>query len=723
MTRRDVVIYGDVNLNIIDGSAIWLVSLAETLALTRSTVHVVLKAHITTDRLLTRITDVPNVVVHPAATAEDSPAMSPAEAVARLEDVAREVDASVVIVRGSQLAEACSSSTVLAPRLWSYVTDFPFPVTLVSDVQLARMRRIAGHSRRLLVQTEETREYVESIVPEAAGKCLLMTPIVPDEFFVDLDSAEEPQRELRLVYSGKLHPDWRTLEITSLPEQLERRGLNASLTMLGDKFQSNDAAWVTAMRTALESPGTGVSWKGGLPRERALEEVAAHDVGLSWRSTALDTSLEISTKLLEYAAAGTPPLVNRTPAHEALLGSDYPLLVEDDVDSVITALLAARDHLPLIRRRAQQSVLPYSGTATARRFEGYFQRAEPNLAAFPRRGQPVRVVVAGHDLKFAGELIDILETRPDVELRIDRWAALREHDADASQTLLEWADVIVCEWAGHNAVWYSQRKRPDQRLLVRLHRFELTAPWIDTIDIDNVDALITVSRYYQELVAETKPWPCDRIHHIPNSLDAVDLDRPKHPGAEYTLGLVGIVPFLKRPDRALDLLEALLREDDRFSLHIKGRMPWEYPWIWAKPAEREPYLDFFSRIGRTPGLSEKVVFAPFSPDMANWLRRIGWVVSPSTHESFHLAPAEGMASGALPLFWPRDGVDKIFGDEYLFADIDSMAQCVLSATQDASDHRRRTALIKKDAAAFDTARIADLWMTHILGSAPIGGTT
>ncbi|MCC2594541.1 hypothetical protein LKO27_14135 [Tessaracoccus sp. OS52] len=710
--KRHVVLYGDVNLNIIDGSATWLISLAETLTLTDSVVHVVLKAQVTTDRLLTRLVDHPGIVIHEAVPSGGMAAMSHADAVKRLEDVVTGVEASVLIVRGLQMAAAAGASEVLSPRLWSYVTDFKFPATLMPPGQLPKLREVAARSRRFFVQTEETRAYIESVVPEAAGKCLLMTPTVPDDYFAPIDETPVGDR-LELVYSGKLHPDWRTLEMTQLPALLAEAGQLAHLTILGDKVQSADPEWITAMRAALEDPPPDVTWAGGLPREEALRTVAAHDVGVSWRSPALDSSLEISTKMLEYAAAGTPPLVNRTPAHEELFGADYPLFTDGDLASVVATLVAARTRLPELRAAAQEAVRPYSSSATARRLEGYFRRTEPDYEAHRLGAKVLRVVLAGHDLKFAGELVELLHVRPDVDLRIDQWSSLRDHDEALSEELLGWADVVICEWAGPCAVWYSERKRPGQRLLVRLHRFELTAPWLGDLRIENVDSLITVSKYYHRLVLETTGWPSSKVHHIDNALDATDLARPKRPGARYALGLVGIVPFLKRPDRALDLLESLLVRDDRFRLHIKGRLPWEYPWIWRKPEEREAYLHFFDRIGSIPGLSEHVVFEPFGPDMANWLRGIGWLLSPSTHESFHLAPAEGMASGALPVFWNRDGVEEIFGPQFRHDSVAEMADFVLAHVSDEAlwDEARERA--SRTAADFDLGVVNVQWLDHI----------
>ena len=51
--------------------------------------------------------------------------------------------------------------------------------------------------------------------------------------------------------------------------------------------------------------------------------------------------------------------------------------------------------------------------------------------------------------------------------------------------------------------------------------------------------------------------------------------------------------------------------------------------------------------------------------MPAWLRRIGFVLSTSDDESFHVAPAEGMASGAVPVIrhWP--GAETIYDTRWI----------------------------------------------------------
>jgi glycosyltransferase involved in cell wall biosynthesis len=259
---------------------------------------------------------------------------------------------------------------------------------------------------------------------------------------------------------------------------------------------------------------------------------------------------------------------------------------------------------------------------------------------------------------------------------------LSVNDPAQSQALLDWADVIIAEWCGPVAVWYSQRKRPGQRLIVRLHRFELHGPWIKDVEIGNVDQLVCVSPFYAQLTASTTGWPTEKIVVLPNWVDVDQLDRRKLDGARFHLGMIGIAPMRKRLDLGLDVLEAVRRQDDRFRLFAKSKLPWDYWWIWRRPAEQEHYDEVFRRIQTSPHLRGAVVFDDFGGDVATWLRRIGWVLSTSDDESFHLAPAEGMASGAVPALLPWPGADTIYHPRWIDDGVDAMAERILTTVHD-----------------------------------------
>jgi glycosyltransferase involved in cell wall biosynthesis len=716
-SARTVLLYGDVDLNIIDGSSVWLVSMAEALSLTGSKVCVLLKTEVTKTRLLERISELPGVEIAQPGDTVGMAALQPRVAAQRMAQLDAERPFDVVIARGTQVAAHVANSKVLGPKSWLYITDIAHPSSRLSEKDLAMLRRTVGQCRRFFVQTEAARSYVEATIPEAAGKTLVLTPMVPDEYFDLRGDSPATGRKLSAVYSGKFAKNWRTLEMCSLPAAGGEQKLALAVTMIGDKFQHDhqDPSWSASMEEAVGSPG--VDWLGGMSRDAAAKEVSRHDVGLSWRDGSMDASLEISTKVLEYAALGVPPMVNRNAQHLELFGADYPLYVDDDsTEGVVSTLLNARDNLAELKKTVSNRVRHYSISSAAARLKAYFERSEADYVRSPRGKQKTRVLIAGHDLKFAGELVSVLEMRDDIELAFDHWKSLHHHDVQESERLRDWADVIICEWCGPNAVWYSNNKRRRQKLIVRLHMFELNGPWMKDVVADNIDSLICVSRLYVDRTRASTAWTDTAFRVIPNAVDLMDLRRSKEPDHRFRLGLVGIVPMRKRLDRALDLLEELLQEDPRYTLHVRGRMPWEYAYEWKKPFQREAYLEIFDRIGRSPALRDAVVFEPFGPDMASWLRKIGYVLSPSSDESFHLAPAEGMASGSVPLFWQRPGVDDIFSNRWTGETTSQIRAFVSALNSSPEAYAEESRAAAEYVQRFDMRSTGEQWLEEIFSS-------
>jgi len=710
-----VLLYGDVNLNVMDGSAIWLPSLAETFARAGVQVHVQLKAPEVRDLLSGPLRSLPGVTVHDAPPHTKEGGMSHAQAAHALAELDRELDVDVLLVRGSEMCLAVVERGDFEGRLWSYITEYGYIGGGFPDALIDRVSRVAAGSRLMLAQTEHARAVLEALVPAAAGRTELLSPMVPDDVR-PMGAIGERTSELALVYTGKFAHDWRTDRMPDILADLRARGVDATLTMVGDKVhrEPKHPGWAAHMREVLETPVPGFTWAGALSREESMDVMAKADVSLGWRAPDLDLSLEISTKVLESCALGVPPLVNRTTIHEDLLGEDYPLFADalhDGASDLASRLAEVRADLPALSERVLRAAEPYRMSRRAEALAAVLERVgvaqAPRALARPRY-ERTRVLLTGHDLKFAGELVDMLRADPDVELTIDHWATLHTHDEAGSERMLAQADVVVCEWAGPNAVWYSQRVRPDQRLVVRLHMFELRGAWLEDLDVSRVDALVTVSDLNRGYVLDTLDIPAERVHVVPNAVSLADLDRPGRDGREFRLGMVGIVPLLKRPDRALDLLARLRAEDERYTLHIRGRMPWEYPHEWRKPLQREGYLDLFARLGAGP-LREAVAFEPFGADMGTWYTKVGWMLSPSTTESFHLAPVEGMVSGAVPLVWDRPGARGVFGDEWVLADTAEAARRVLEANVPGRGWADLSERARADVRRYSEDAVAEQW--------------
>lgn len=271
----------------------------------------------------------------------------------------------------------------------------------------------------------------------------------------------------------------------------------------------------------------------------------------------------------------------------------------------------------------------------------------------------INIVVAGHDQKFWSAVQKELELTEEFNLKVDLWNGHSGHDVKKSQELLVWADIIVCEWALGNAVYYSKNKLQNQTLIIRLHAQEKETRFPLDIDYNSVDAMVFVSKHILDESVSKFDIPKNITHVIPNIVDVKKFNKDKFSDAEFTIGMIGTVPMIKRMDLAYETLKYLQRFSTNYKLRIKGKSPSAYTWVIGRDAEREFYEILYEKINSSD-LRYKMVFDPYNDDISSWLQHVGFILSPSDRESFHVAPAEGMASSSLPIIWKRKGSSEIF---------------------------------------------------------------
>jgi glycosyltransferase involved in cell wall biosynthesis len=678
-----IALYGNVDLNLIDGSAIWQVALAETLALEPDCrVTVVLKTPLERDLVAAPLLgrDDIELVGHPQAPKRLTPSQA-LDLITELDDQDR---FDIVLLRGFQLCQEAAERPQLAGRLWTYLTDIPQQVWQATDDEREALARIARASQRVLCQTDELRAYLEGLIPETAGLTTLLPPMIPETFL-------RPARELapapKLFYAGKFAPMWGFLETVAAFTELRAELPDLELHVAGDKIHNppDDPDYAPTVRAALE--GTpGLVWHGAVTRERTADLLVACDVALSARHHEMDASLELSTKILEYGAANVPAVINRNPLHERLYGGDYPLFIDhlDDLAAVLRRTLRDTEAWKTARDTANRVARDYTYPRVHERLERVLTGARPQRSRTVRRK---RVVVAGHDLKFSRGLADVLR-RAGAEVRQDHWAGHTGHDVETSTELLEWADVVWAEWCLGNAVWYSQRTKPHQRMVVRLHLQELGLPFPSQLEADHIDKLVCVADFMVRDFQAEFAWPVEKVEMVPNTFDTVPFDRSKLPGASRTLGMIGILPERKRFDRALDILELLLDDDPSWQLRIAGDLPWEMPWVWARTTEREYFRGQLDRIRESTRLRHAVRFDGHVSNIPGWFSAIGTILSVSDFESFHLALAEGMASRSVPVAIEREGVRDIYPGMPVQPDVETTAAWL--AGMSADEHREVT---------------------------------
>ncbi|MCP2327374.1 glycosyltransferase involved in cell wall biosynthesis [Hamadaea flava] len=532
------------------------------------------------------------------------------------------------------------------------------------------------------------------------------------------------------------------------------RRAKANLRRLGADTSRTDvivaeSAEVAAAALAAGAPG-GRLWVATWPAERLLAGVdsgpAAQIARLAANIAGVLTDSELARESVERAAHATrlrveifPPIAVDRPCDEcspaaALPAPAAPLAVWRDLRNGQTlgsySFVAARwaglgagwEPSPLLDwAQVGQGVslsVPAAEPPDPWTAERQVAAARRVLAAtLPVRtgsGRRRRVLVSGYDLKFARELAGRLAAHDDLDLRLDSWPSLGQR-SPATSGLLAQADAVFAEWARPSAVWLSQNKRPGQTLILRLHRYELDAPYPRDIDIDRVDAVVHVSPPIRGRILGELGWPADKLVYIPNYLDVDLFDRRKVPGARFGIGFVGMEFMNKRFDLALDVLAAVRREDPRFTLHVRSVMPWDNAYAWPRAAEREFVGWCLERIERDPLLRGAVAFDRPGGDMARWYRKVGHVLSMSDIESFHLAAAEGMASRAIPVIRPWPGSAEIYSAEWIQPSVEAAATAILASADEQSWVDRGERAYAEIRATADPARTVAAWADLLHG--------
>ncbi len=293
-----------------------------------------------------------------------------------------------------------------------------------------------------------------------------------------------------------------------------------------------------------------------------------------------------------------------------------------------------------------------------------------------------RLLVVGNDFKFIEDALKYLKN--DYDIKIDKWREHTFHEETKSLELLNWADFIFCEWLLGNAIWYSQRKMSHQKLFIRAHRFELNWDYGNQIDYTNVDGVIAVSYYYLELFANRFKIPRQKMILLANYVETDIYSGTKTRDFKHNIALVGYIPKLKGMLKGLKLLKMLKEHDEKFKLYLIGKNYRNLGWIWNDPIERS-YFEECENFIKENHLEDSVIFK-------GWVERsevfndLGYVLSLSDIESFHLSPAEGLVALTPALLLKRDGVEYIYPEEIIFDNLKEIEDRIISTYNDSDKY-------------------------------------
>ncbi|OFT50922.1 hypothetical protein HMPREF3155_08415 [Corynebacterium sp. HMSC06D04] len=327
----------------------------------------------------------------------------------------------------------------------------------------------------------------------------------------------------------------------------------------------------------------------------------------------------------------------------------------------------------------------------------------------------LKVAVMGTKLTFIDELSQQIKNSTGARVEMNEWKFLSgPSNKEHANELVRTSDVIIGEWARPNNFWIQDRARAEAKLIVRAHRYEVTTDFPHSIDMDKYYAGVVIVPWVGRKLVQEFGWPAEKMVYIPNYINGTMLSRPKSDDVRFTLGIVGITPSLKRLDLALNLLAELRAIDKRFTLRVRGSLPTEHVNWERDPRIAQQWEEVRLRLELDPLVRNAVFFDPPGRDMARWYEKIGVILSLSDVEGSHVALAEGISSGALPVArrWP--GIQTLWPEDFIFDDFDSAVQWV-SQVADVEWFHRTTERLQNHK-SLDHQRVLAAWRELLQGN-------
>lgn len=357
------LVFGYININVIDGSAIFMSSLCNVLSKNnKSETDLLLAVPQKRNTILEDLEEIKNVsIVDPFFnnTFKDFN-------LALREQISIEEAANLIIHSDNvknydriyiRSLDVTKKLLELQPSLihktFSYITGITSSKQTLSKTDYSYFENIEDLGGKFLCQTSQMKKHILSQLNLNEETIIDLNPMIPDIPFEFEEIFAKKASYNSFVYTGKFASEWNTVPMVTKFRELKETH-EASLNIAGDQFKRdlNDSKFVEYAKYLLENTNN-VNWYGGLTRKQTLTLIKNADVGLSWRAPSLDDSLELSTKVLEYCSLGKPPIINKTDMHIEIFGDDYPFYCENG-QSFINSMQYAIDNPETLEKYSEK---------------------------------------------------------------------------------------------------------------------------------------------------------------------------------------------------------------------------------------------------------------------------------------------------------------------------------------------------------------------------------
>lgn len=363
-----ILLHGYININVMDGSAVFITGFADMLSQSPNLeIDFVIANPIYRDILIQPLFEKENVnIISPYSDKnilmlkpdlKNRNRMTHREAADVLSYYWTQKEYDWLIIRGMEVVEhLAETNPQILKNTMTYVTGITHEGQIFTKEKEEKIEKVFKNSAYLLCQTIEMKQYLLHRFPDFLKntEIIHLNPMIPDTVDDFIEVFEEKEKYTKLCYTGKFDVGWNSIPMITAFRELLDEYPEISLAVAGDRFNINKQYphYVEELKYLLQNT-KNLDWYGALPRNEVRSLIMASDIGITWRDKRMDSSLELSTKLLEYGSLGKAVVMNPTKMHIKLFGEDYPLYAET-MDDFIQCVSKVIEDPKLYRQAAER---------------------------------------------------------------------------------------------------------------------------------------------------------------------------------------------------------------------------------------------------------------------------------------------------------------------------------------------------------------------------------
>ena len=218
------------------------------------------------------------------------------------------------------------------------------------------------------------------------------------------------------------------------------------------------------------------------------------------------------------------------------------------------------------------------------------------------------------------------------------------------------AKVIWSDWGNADALKIANFECNAKKFL-RIHAFEVFFQIIHHINLDAYDKVIFVADHIKEYLEKKYDRKLQNATVIPNGVDMNKWQIPINKKKNNKIVMAGNIA----EGKGAQLLLFVARHLPEFEFHVCGKF-----------AQEDVYEYFMEK------KTDNVFLYTYQYDLNDFFKDKTYVISPSIRESQHMTVMEGMAAGLKPVVFDWIGAKKIYKEEWVWDDLDSLKDILYS---------------------------------------------